>query len=67
MIIKSILAPVPGLQSVALVGRDYRMVPQKGYMKSKSNYGPKKFIKGYIDLTVGIGLTKATAGQINKL
>lgn len=60
------LGTTMGLQGVALMGRAYKMVPQKWGVNAKP-VGPKKIVKGFMDITVGTALLKPTASIVSKL
>ena len=55
---KSVLSIVPGLQATALVGKNLKL------MKKPTT---KNFVKTGVTNIVGVGLIKATAGEIIKL
>jgi len=62
---KSVAGIVPGVMSLGLVGESMKMLPTKKSMKKKPS--PKKLIKGFVTIAVGVPLIGATAGMVNKL
>jgi len=59
---KPILQIVPGLQSIAVLGRAAQMIP-----KPKETFKPKKMFKGFSDIMVGTALIGPTSSAINAL
>ena len=66
MVVKSILGTTVGLQSVALMGRAYSLVPKK-FSRQKPKRQSKKLIKGFTDIMVGTALLKPTASMVSKI
>jgi len=61
MTAKTILGVIPTMQSLALAGHAYKMIPKKKVSPKKQM---KNLVKGATGILVGIPLIKATAGQV---
>ena len=61
---------IPGVQSVAVLSRSLDLVPKtnkKGFIGKKPLKSSKKFVKSFMDITVGTSLIKPTADIVSKL
>lgn len=65
-LMSSALGTTMGLQSVALMGRAYSMVPKNWGLNAKP-MKPKKLVRGFMDITVGTALLKPTASIVSTL
>ncbi len=64
---KTVMGIVPGVMSLGLLGESMKMLPSEKELKGKEKYKPKKMIKGFTTIMIGIPLIGATAGMVNKL
>lgn len=64
---KSVAGIIPGVMSVALVSESLKFLPTEKELKAKKKAKPKKLVKGFVKVMVGIPLIGATAGMVNKL
>ncbi len=66
---KTVMGIVPGVMSLGLLGESMKMLPSKKEWegKKKKSPSPKKMIKGFTTIMIGIPLIGATAGMVNKL
>lgn len=64
---KSVASIVPGVMSLALVGESLKFLPTEKELKGKKKVKPKKMVKSFTKIMVGVPLISATAGMINKL
>ncbi len=64
---KTIAKIVPGVMSLGLVSESLKLVPTEKELKGKKKAKPKKMIKGFVKVAIGIPLISATAGMVNKL
>ena len=68
---KSVAGVIPGMMSLSLVGKSAKLVPQlmakptDDSLKGKTK--PGDFIKGSMDILVGVPLIGAVAGSVAKL
>jgi len=64
---KSVVNIIPGMMAISLVGKSSQMIP-KDYKKSKSkkikSY-PKKSIKQFTDIMIGVPLIGATSNIVS--
>jgi len=60
---KSVAGVIPGMMSLALVGKSAKMADDS--LKGKSKKGD--FVKNSVDILVGVPLVGAVAGQVNLL
>ena len=63
---KPILKATIGLQSLAIMARAVKLVP-KDMKKVKIKKQPKKMVKGFTDILIGVGLIKPTARLVNSI
>jgi len=59
----SIARPIPGIMALGVLGRSMEFLPRKG----KKPMGPKKMVKGFVDIMVGTSLIGPVATQVNLL
>ena len=67
---KPVAQIIPGLQSVAVMGRAIQMVPKEGEWWGKKKKGKKrkgKLVRGFTEIMVGTALIKPTATMVNAL
>lgn len=64
---KTVAGIVPGVMAVGLLGESMKMLPGKKGWKGKKKQSPKKLIKGFTTIAIGVPLIGATAGMVNTL
>ncbi len=64
---KAVMGIVPGVMSVGLLGESLKMLPSKKQLKGKKKIGPKKIVKGFTTVMVGVPLIGATSKMVNAL
>ena len=64
---KPVAEVIPGMMSLALVGKSVKMIPKDFSKSTKKKKQSKDFIKGSTELLIGIPLIGAVAGSIAKL
>lgn len=69
MTAKAVAGIVPGVMSLGLLGESLKMLPSKKDLKGKKKKSPspKKLVKGFVTMAVGIPLVGATATMVGKL
>lgn len=63
---KNVLSVVPGVMSLGLLSESTKMLPKKK-LGDKTDFGPKKQIKGAMKMLVGVPLVGAVATEVNKV
>ncbi len=66
---KAVMGIVPGVMSLGLLGESMKMLPGKGEWegKKKKSPSPKKIVKGFTTIMIGVPLISATSGMVNAL
>ena len=64
---KAVAGIVPGVMSVALLGESLKFLPSKKELEGKKKAKPKKMVKSFVNIMVGVPLIGATAGMVAKL
>lgn len=63
---KSVAGIVPGVMSVGLLGESLKMLPTKKELE-EGKMKPKKIVKSFTTMVIGVPLIGATASMVNKL
>jgi len=64
---KTVAGIIPGVMSLGLLGESMKMLPSKKGLKGKKKQKPKKMIKGFTKIMVGVPLIGATSEMVNAL
>lgn len=56
---------IPGMQSLAVVGKSMEFIPKEG--KKGKKVSSKKMIKGFTEIMVGTAMIQPTANIVSKL
>ena len=64
---KTVAGIIPGVMSLGLLSESMKMLPSKKEWKGKKKQKPKKLVKGFTKIMIGVPLIGATAGMVNTL
>ena len=66
---KTVMGIVPGVMSLGLVSESLKMLPSEKDLKGKKKKSPspKKIVKGFTTIAIGVPLIGATSGMVNAL